>query len=331
MKKATRLIECFDLPDNPDLNAAYRLLPKNPDENYYRERVDRNIGWITKEEQEALRKITIGIAGCGGMGGLLGQIFVRLGIGEVRIADCESFDVSNINRQFAATRITVGKSKAIETAKKIRETTDDTTLLVYPGGICEESVSGFLNGCDVVCDEIEFWAVAARILFHQAARNKKITILCADTVGHRTFLFKFTHDSMRVEDSLGLTYKEAKILQKKLQNKKASPEERWRILKAVNGTFAPELPEYFIDVGHGTVKALEKRLFEEGRASIISTNPIMAGGFLANHVLLYLLGEKISPGKRNTVNIPKTPGYLSFDAGHMKAVIVPENQNRAGK
>lgn len=319
--KKNRVIKCYDLPEKPDLNAIYHLLPKNPDENYYWERVDRNIGWITKEEQAALRKITIGIAGCGGMGGLLGQIFVRLGIGEVRIADCEAFDVSNINRQFAATRITVGKSKAIETAKKIRETTDDTALLVYPGGICEKTVSNFLDGCDVVCDEIEFWAIAARILLHQAARNKKITILCADTVGHRTFLFKFTHDSMRVEDSLGFTYEEAQILQNKLQNKKAGPEEKWRILKAVNGTFAPELPEYFIDSENGTVKALEKRLFEEGRASIIATNPIMASGFLANHILLYLLQEKISPGKRNVITLPKMPGYISFDAGHMKAII----------
>ena len=106
------VVDCFDLPESPDPYTVYRLLPKNPDEEFYRERIDRNIGWITKEEQKMLRTKAIGIAGCGGMGGLLAQIFIRLGIGEIHIADCEVFDVSNLNRQFAAARGTIGVSKA---------------------------------------------------------------------------------------------------------------------------------------------------------------------------------------------------------------------------
>src|SRR3989338_5770836 len=98
------VLSATELPDQPDMHTVYRLYPHNPDESFYWERVDRNIGWITREEQALLRNATVGIAGCGGMGGMIAERLLRLGVGEMRIADPEVFDISNINRQFAATR-----------------------------------------------------------------------------------------------------------------------------------------------------------------------------------------------------------------------------------
>ena len=305
------------LPEQLDPNTVYRLLPNDPDPTYYKERTDRNIGWITKEEQEMLHGKTIGIAGCGGMGGLIASTFVRAGIGEVRIADCEEFDVSNINRQFAAKRRTVGISKAFATARAIRGITDDTTLVVYPQGISEAAVQHFLSGCDVVCDEIEFWAVSARVLLHMWMREYGIELFCCDTVGHRTYLFHFTRNSMHVESAFGFGYQKAKELQNKIQDRSASPKEIRYVMDALIRTFAPEMPEYFSEAKRGTVAMFYERLFKEGRASIIATNPPMAAGFIANHVLLHLLQQ--SETKRSVVKVPEMPGYLYFDAAMMKA------------
>jgi len=316
-----RQIEVYDLPKNPDKNIVYRLLPKNVDEEYYWNRVDRNIGWISKEEQEMLRSMTIGIAGCGGMGGLLGQIFVRLGIGEVRIADIEDFDASNINRQFGATRGTIGKSKAFVTAEKIRETSDDTTLVLYPQGIVEETIGHFLDGCDVVCDEIEGFAVGARLLLHVMARKYGITLFNCDTVGHRTYIFKFTSDSMPLEVPLGFGYGEARMLEEKIRQDEATPQEKRKIMEGMFRAFVPEIPEYLPDAAEGTVDALWRRFFE-GTIPIIATNPPMATGFMANRILLHLL--IVNGQKRNIVDIPKMPGYLGFDAAMMKTWIVAD-------
>lgn len=316
------VVECYELPENPDENTVYQLLPKNPNAEYYRERTDRNIGWITEEEQKMLHGKTIGIAGCGGMGGLLGQTFVRLGIGEIRIADIEEFDISNINRQFGATRKTIGASKAFVTAQKIRETSDDTTLVVYPQGITEETVEHFLDGCDVVCDEIEFWAVGARTLLHMEMRKLGVELFCCDTVGHRTYLFHFTSDSIEIEDIFGFKYQEAKLLQNKIQDKKASQKEIRRVMDAVIKTFIPEVPEYLQETKKGTVAMFYERLFEEGRAPIVATNPPMASGFIANHVLLHLLQQ--FNAKRNVTKVPKMPGYLYFDAATMESGLKKE-------
>lgn len=302
------------VPEHGQQGEAYRLLP-HFDEAFYRERTDRNIGWITREEQEMLRHKVVGIAGCGGMGGLLASIFVRLGIGEVRIADCEVFDVSNINRQFAAMRDTVGKSKAFETAREVRRICDDTTLVVYPQGICEETVDQFLNGCDVVCDEIEFWAVGSRILLHREARKIDVSLFNCNTVGHRTFLFLFGPNTLHVEEALGLDYGEACVLQTRIRESIASEKEKQRVMNAVIRAFLPEIPEYSRIDGSSTAQAFRDRLRNEGKASIIATNPPMASGFVANRVLLSLL-ERFDKG-RYVTEVHRMPAYFWFDAAHL--------------
>lgn len=311
-----KAVNLYDLPENPDAETVYHLEPKNEDEEYYLERTCRNIGWITPEEQNRLRHTSIGVAGCGGMGAQLAEKFVRLGIGEIRIADVENFDVSNINRQFAAMRSTVGKNKAFETARMLRAVSDDFRLSIYPQGICPEVVSDFLYDLGVVCDEIDFWAVAARILLHQKARRKNIPIFNCNTIGFGTRLFLFTAKSATMEECLGFSYEEAADLQKKIHSKTASEEEVNLVMEKVYGGLFPELPEYSDHPEAGNRKIIFERTIL-GKAPIVATNPPLATGFMADRVLLYLLRN--SPVKRQIVETPEMPGYLYFDAAKMEA------------
>lgn len=307
------IVDCVELPESPDPQTAYRLLPKDPSDAYYHERTDRNIGWITRKEQEILRNSVIGIAGCGGMGGLLASVFTRAGVGEVRIADCETFDVSNINRQFAATRNTVGASKAFTTARLTRAVTDDNTLVVYPEGITEETTDDFLAGCDAVCDEIEFWAVGARILLHERSREAGITVFNCNTVGFGTNIFVFEPDGYTMETCLGLTYAEAKKLQDRIAHGSATQEERIQVRDAVIHGLVPYLPEYGAELSRFSTRELfKRRLLEEQKAPIIATNPPLASGLLADSVLLHLL--RSSGVKRVTTPLPRMPEYFHIDA-----------------
>lgn len=308
-----RTIMCTSLTARPEAEVVYRLLPRLFDETFYAARTNRNIGWITPKEQELLRGAVVGIAGCGGMGGLVAVTLMRLGVGELRIADTEAFDVSNLNRQYGATRETIGKSKAFETARMLRIISDDTTVVVYPQGITEKTVEHFTAGCSIVCDEIEFWAIASRILLHKTMRAKPGIILTSPTVGHRVYVTKFTADSMTIEEALGMTYQEAVVLQKHLTKGTASADELARVMKAMTRFAAPELPEYATDLTqYSTVKAVTDRL-SQGVASIIATNPPMAAGFLANQVIFHILEER-SAIKRKYVLPPVMPGYAMFDA-----------------
>jgi len=315
MKKNLKIAQVHDLPSDLDAKTVYVLSPKNFSQAYYDERTDRNIGWITKEEQELLHKSVVGIAGCGGMGGLIAATLLRLGVGEIRIADIEVFDRSNLNRQFAATQGSIGKSKAFETAKMLRAIVEDTTLIVYPQGITEETIESFTLGCDVICDEIEFWALGARVLLHQKARELGISIFNCNTVGFGTRLFLFKSTGMTMEKLLGFTYEEAKETEHALRTKIAKPALVKRAMDSVIKGLIPEAPEY--SPNENRYSAILGRLFNEGKASIIATNPPMASGFLCDHILFYLLRQ--SKMKRQITEIPEIPGYLFLDAAKMEA------------
>ncbi len=318
-KDACRTVrECLSISADEDASKVIRLTPKDEDAAYYRERTDRNIGWITPAEQELLKGSIVGIAGCGGMGAQLAEKFLRLGVGEIRIADSEAFDISNINRQFAATRKTVGVSKALATAQMLREVSDDTTIVVYKEGITVDTVDAFTSGCDVICDEIEFWAVGPRILLHQQARKLNVPVFNCNTVGFGTRLFLFTPESATMEDLLCMTLTEAMQLSSRIQNKTATKAEVAKVMESVLRGLVPELPTYRKngeDRSH-----VRERLFNEGKASIIATNPPMATGFLADRVLFHLLRN--SGVDRNIVPTPVMPAYLYFDAAHMETRIV---------
>lgn len=62
----------------------------------------RNIGWVTRDEQQALRAKRIAIAGLGGVGGSHLLTLTRLGVGAFHLADFDAFDVPNFNRQAGA-------------------------------------------------------------------------------------------------------------------------------------------------------------------------------------------------------------------------------------
>ena len=47
----------------------------------YEKAFSRNIGWITKEEQQVLRGKKVAIAGAGGVGGVHLLTLARLGVG----------------------------------------------------------------------------------------------------------------------------------------------------------------------------------------------------------------------------------------------------------
>jgi tRNA A37 threonylcarbamoyladenosine dehydratase len=278
----------------------------------YLERTDRNKGWISSAEQEVLKNATVAIAGCGGMGGMVAAILARMGIGKIIIADPEVFDTSNLNRQFAAKQKTLGKNKALATAIEIQDITPDVSLDVYPQGITEETVAHILEGADVVCDLVEFWAVAPRLLIHEHAAAP---IFVCDTVGHRTNLFYYGDNTMKIGEVLGMNYNQAKLFQEKMLKRELSEEEFNITMQKLITVFAPDVPEYSGDTEkHSIRQAVLDRLRHEQRASIIGTNPPAAASFLATHVVFKILEMNGFDIRNGRIQKPiPMPGYLSID------------------
>src|SRR3954470_17013495 len=88
---------------------------------HYEQAFSRNIGWVTPAEQATLRGKRIAIAGGGGVGGVQLLTLARLGVAPFHIADFDSFDTANFNRQVGAMMSTIGQPKAEVLARMVKD------------------------------------------------------------------------------------------------------------------------------------------------------------------------------------------------------------------
>ena len=173
----------------------------NFDEEYYLERTKRNHYWLGGlEGQNKLKNLKVGIAGLGGMGSNLAEIMVRLGVGHIKIADPDTIEISNINRQVIATKETVGQKKAIASANELRKITEDFELVVYDDGITAENAEEFVSELDVIIDEIVVFPFTAHTWLHREANKLNIPLYSGFIIGLGTHVYKFQGNDYTFED-----------------------------------------------------------------------------------------------------------------------------------
>ena len=74
---------------------ASEFYPTVFDPEAYKVRTARNHSWIAGiEGQETIRKLSVGVAGMGGMGSNIAKALVRLGVGHLRITDVDRIDTT---------------------------------------------------------------------------------------------------------------------------------------------------------------------------------------------------------------------------------------------
>jgi len=76
--------------------------------NIIPKRYQRNLGVISPSEQIKLLQSKVAIIGAGGLGGTVLELLVRMGIGELIIADKDIIGDSNLNRQILSTETNLG-------------------------------------------------------------------------------------------------------------------------------------------------------------------------------------------------------------------------------
>jgi hypothetical protein len=72
----------------------------------------RNMHSITPEAQARLLRSSVAQVGLGGLGGTILDQLLRLGVGTLRVADGDTFEDSNLNRQTLCDMAAIGRSKA---------------------------------------------------------------------------------------------------------------------------------------------------------------------------------------------------------------------------
>ena len=114
---------------------------------------------ITKEKLEILKTKTVLVLGIGGVGGYVVESLARSGIGTLIIADFDTIDETNINRQIIALDSTIGKLKVDVLEQRIKDINPECNVIKISDFISKDNIDIIFN-YDIdylvdACDTIE--------------------------------------------------------------------------------------------------------------------------------------------------------------------------------
>lgn len=144
--------------------------------DWYGEMTSRNTGFLSPHEQERLRGGGVFVCGVGGMGSIAAHALVRAGLGRIAIADPDTFEASNLNRQLYAVAGNIGAAKTAVTR--------DALNAINPALVVEDAGPRWL---DVLPDLLRRYPVVvnamddtrAGIALYRAARTYGATVVDA--------------------------------------------------------------------------------------------------------------------------------------------------------
>jgi molybdopterin/thiamine biosynthesis adenylyltransferase len=167
----------------------------------YKAIFSRNIGFFTESEQARLRRSTVAIAGVGGVGGLLAERLLRLGIGHLKITDPGVYEESNLNRQFGSSLSNIGQSKVEAVYTLLRDINPQAQIDWDSKGIVTtDDAYSFTEDCDLVIDEMDFGLYRESISLQRAARDRGIYYAFASALGFGAMVMMFDPKGPTLEE-----------------------------------------------------------------------------------------------------------------------------------
>lgn len=160
----------------------------------------RNIGWITEAEQARLRQKRIAIAGMGGVGGLHLLALTRLGIGKFTIADPDTFELANFNRQAGACLSTLDQPKADVMAQAARDINPELDIRILHEPVGEANLAEFLDDADLYVDGLDFFAFDARQSTFRACAERGVPAITVAPLGMGAALLNFLPGGMTFDE-----------------------------------------------------------------------------------------------------------------------------------
>lgn len=165
----------------------------------YNQAFSRNIGWLSLKEQQSLKEKTVAIGGMGGVGGYYLIVLCRLGVERFKIADPDTFDLSNFNRQAGAMLSTLSQPKSEVLVKMAKDINPNVNITVF-NKVEENNVDTFLSNCDLCIDGMDFFSIIAREKLFFTAHKLKIPVITAVPLGMGSCHLIFNQHGMSYMD-----------------------------------------------------------------------------------------------------------------------------------
>lgn len=177
-------------------------------------RYQRNLQTLSVSDQLTLFRSSVGVIGCGGLGGYIVEELARLGIGKIVVVDPDVFEEHNLNRQLFSTFSNLGRAKVAAAASRIEEINPAVTLIPIQTAFSSENGASLLDGCHVVVDALD--SIKVRLELSAVCTSMNIPLVhgaVAGWFGHVATklpddntlqaIYRCTETAKGVEQSLG--------------------------------------------------------------------------------------------------------------------------------
>jgi len=153
--------------------------PRRPLEPMYH----RALGWYSREEIDSTRTKTVGVAGAGGDGHRYADLVRTFPLACIKAADPDVVTEDGLGRFAIAGTGDVGRLKVDVFEDHVRGLPVETEVEKYPEGITHENVESFVEGCDLIVEEVDLNHLDIAIDLHRTAQRMGKPVLTTMNVG----------------------------------------------------------------------------------------------------------------------------------------------------
>lgn len=136
-----------------------------PTKHEYRDLFERNYGVFSDKEQERIRKSGVMIIGCGGVGATVAIILARSGVSRFILIEFDDYSLTNMNRQIACFRHTLGRNKAEVIAEQIKGINPEAEIQLYTRKLSHVEIAELIPRADIIfpaADDLAFSLIVFR-------------------------------------------------------------------------------------------------------------------------------------------------------------------------
>jgi len=138
-------------------------------------RYSRQIMLFGESGQKSLKNARVFIAGAGGLGCPVALYLAVAGVGHLRIADKDTVDLSNLNRQVLHWNPDIGTDKVVSVEEKIRSINPDVEVETFNCTIDGSNVSELIGDSDLIVDAMDNYDT--RFLLNRVSQDKFIPLM----------------------------------------------------------------------------------------------------------------------------------------------------------
>ncbi len=167
--------------------------------------LDRELSLIGRDNLDALADSTVAVVGLGGVGGAAFEALIRAGVGNIIAVDCDTVDITNLNRQLLATLDTVGMKKTDAAVIRVKNINPECKITAMDVRIDR-------NNAEIITDLKPNWvidavdSVTAKLSLIKDCRAKNINIVSCMGTGNRVtvggFVFRTAAETAGSGDPL---------------------------------------------------------------------------------------------------------------------------------